>query len=286
MTIREILFPSDLSPESDRAFEHARLLAEHLGAALTLYHVAEVPDHRHAHWAFAHGHEIWVHAEKGARECLDRRAEGLSVPHRVVVERKASAPRAIIQKVRELRPDITVMGAHHSVGLSHPFLGSVTESVVQQSCHPVLCVREPEHGGAVGYRRIVVPTDLSLQSRRAFPLAAALARTFGAEVIAIYVSPPTTLATLSGMPVDVGDGPSAPTEASLWSFLRPEFDGVGVTAEVLEGSVWERVCGVAREEGVDLIVLSKSGHDSLAERLIGSNTARIVRRASCPVLVA
>jgi nucleotide-binding universal stress UspA family protein len=286
MTIREILFPSDLSPESDLAFEHARLLAERFDASLTLYHVADVPDHRHAHWAFAHGHEIWIHAEKGAREGLERRAQGLSVPHRAIVERKGSASRAILEKVRELHPDVTVMGAHHSVGLTHPFLGSVTESVVQQSCYPVLCVREPEHGGAAGYRRIVVPTDLSLQSRRAFPLAAAVARAFTAEVIAVYVERPTSLATLSGMPAALADEPSPPTEASLWSFLRPEFDGIGVTAEVHRGSVWERVCHVAREERADLIVLSKSGHDSLADRLIGSNAARVVRRASCPVLAA
>jgi nucleotide-binding universal stress UspA family protein len=286
MTIREIFFPSDLSPESDLAFDHARLLAERFGASLTLYHVAEVPDHRHAHWAFARGHQIWEHAEKGARECLERRTQGLSVPHCAVVERKPSVPRAILDKALALRPDLTVMGAHHAVGLAHPFLGSVTESVLQQSCGPVLCVREPEHGGAAGYRRIVVPTDLSLRSRRAFPMAAALARTFDAEVIAVYVTSPASLATLSGMPPDIRNEPAPPTEASLWSFMRPEFDGIGVTAEVLQGSVWERVCHVAREEEADLIVLSRSGHDSLAERLIGSNTARIVRRAPCPVLAA
>lgn len=286
MTIREILFPSDLSPESDLAFDHARLLAERLGAFLTLYHVAQVPDHRHAHWAFAHGHEIWAHAEKEARECLERRAQGLPVGHRVWVERKSSAPRGILDAIRDTHPDLTVMGAHHSVGIAHPFLGSVTDSVVQQSCHPVLCVREPAHGGATAYRRIVVPTDLSLRSRRAFPLAAALARAFGAEVIAVYVDRPASLATLSGIPaVNLGE-PARPTEPSLWSFMQPEFQGIGVTAEIHQGSVWERVCEVARDEEADLIVLSKSGHDSLTERLIGSNTARIVRRGPCPVLAA
>jgi nucleotide-binding universal stress UspA family protein len=286
MTIREILFPSDLSPESDLVFDHAQLLAERFGASLTLYHVAEFPDHRQAHWAFAHGHEIWGLAEKGARECLERRARRLSIPHCAVVERKASIPRAILDEMGDLRPDLTIMGAHHSAGLAHPFLGSVTESVLQQSCGAVLCVREPQHGAATGYRRIVVPTDLSLRSRRAFPMAAALARAFGAEVIAVHVTPPTPLATLSGMPADLRHQAAPTTEASLWSFMRPEFDGIGVTAQVHHGSVWERVCHVAQEEEADVIVLSKSGHDSLADRLIGSNTARVVRRASCPVLAA
>src|SRR5262245_49375817 len=37
--VREILFPSDLTATSDRAFAHAALLAERLGARLTLFHV-------------------------------------------------------------------------------------------------------------------------------------------------------------------------------------------------------------------------------------------------------
>ena len=285
MTIREILFTSDLSPESDLALEHAAFLAETLGAPLTLYHVSEVPDHRYAHWAFAHGHEIWDHAEKGARECLERRASCLKVPHEVVVDRKSSAARGILERIREKRPDLTVMATHRGGAIAHSLLGSVTESVMQKACCPVLAVREPAHGRPGGYRRILVPTDLSLASRRAFPLAACLARAFGAEVIAVHVTNPSSLATLSGIPASLPDEPKAsPTEASVWSFLQPDFEGVGVTAEVHQGTVWERVCEAAKEERVDLILMSRRGHDSLADRIVGSNTTRVVRHAPCPVL--
>ena len=41
--IRQILFPSDLSEASDRAFQHARLLAASFAARLTLYHVVAAP---------------------------------------------------------------------------------------------------------------------------------------------------------------------------------------------------------------------------------------------------
>ena len=43
---------------------------------------------------------------------------------------------------------------------------------------------------------------------------------------------------------------------------------------------------VAREERADVIVMATRGHDSLADRVVGSNTERVVRHASCPVLVA
>jgi len=43
---------------------------------------------------------------------------------------------------------------------------------------------------------------------------------------------------------------------------------------------------VARVEKADLIVMSTRGHDSFADRILGSNTERVVRHAPCPVLVA
>jgi len=284
VSIREILFPTDLSPEADRAFEHVRFLADRFAASVTLYHVSEVPDHHFAHWAFAHGHEIWGHAEKLARECLERRAESLTVSHRVIVERMSSAPRGVVETIRALQPDLTVMATHGREGLAHALLGSVTERVVQRSFRPILCVREPDHGGALPYRKIVVPTDLSLASRLAFPIAALFARTFGSEVVGVHVVRPTSLATLSGIPPT--DLPVIPTEASLWSFLQADFDGIEVVAQVHEGNVWDQICHTARIEKADLIVMSTRGHDSLADRIVGSNAERVVRHAPCPVLVA
>jgi nucleotide-binding universal stress UspA family protein len=284
VSIREILFPTDLSPESDQAFEHVRLLSDRFAASVTLYHVAEVPDHQYAHWAFAHGHEVWDHAEKVARECLERRAQCLTVSHRAIVERKSSAPRGVLEVIRSLQPDLTVMATHGREGLAHALIGSVTERVVQRAFRPVLCVREPAHGEGLAYRRILLPTDLSLASRLAFPMAALFATTFGAEIIGLYVTPQTTLATLSGIPpVETQAGP---TEADLWSFLRTDFQESGITAQVHQGTVWDRICHVARVEKADLIVMSTRGHDSLADRIIGSNTERVVRHAPCPVLVA
>ncbi len=284
ISIRDVLFTTDLSPESDRAFDHARFLAQRFEASLTLYHAVQIPDHRFAHWAFAHDHEIWARAEKHARECMERRAQTLSVSHRVIVERKVSVPGALLEIIQSLQPDLTVLATHGREGLSHLLLGSVTEQVVQHVFRPVLCVREPDHGSALSYRRIVVPTDLSLASRLAFPMAALFARTFEAEVLGVHVVPSPSLATLSGVPPL--ELPTMPTEAAVWSFFQPDFPGLDVTAQVHTGSVWDRIVQVARVEKADLIVMSTRGHDSLADRILGSNTERVVRHAPCPVLVA
>jgi nucleotide-binding universal stress UspA family protein len=282
--VHEVLFPSDLSPESERAFEHARFLAERFEATLTLYHSVEVPDPSYAHWAFAHGHEIWCRAEQAAREALNRRAETLGVSHTVVVERHASADGALLEFIRRTQPDLVVMATHGRGGLSHLLLGSVTERVVLHAFRPVLCLRPPACGSALAYRRILVPTDLSLASRLAFPMAALFARTFEAEVLAVHVAGAPAVGTLAGAPA--AEAVAAPEPAAVAAFCQADFANLPVRAQVHTGTVWERICKVAQAECADLIVMATRGHDSLADRIIGSNTKRVVRHAPCPVLVA
>jgi len=283
LAIREILFPTDLSPQSERALEAARLLAGSFRASITLCHVIQVPDHRFAHWAFAQDHEIWERAERQARECLERKAEALEVPHRVVVERRVSIHRALIELIRATQPDLIVMATHGREGLSHLLLGSVTEKVVQHAFRPVLCVREGENGPTLPCRRILVPTDLSLASRLAFPMAALLARTFGSEILGVHVAASPTLATLTGA---APPGREPVNESSLWEFFRTDFPDVPITAQVHTGPAWDRIVHTARVEKADLVVMGTRGHDSLADRVLGSTTERVVRHAPCPVLVA
>ena len=78
--------------------------------------------------------------------------------------------------MRGTTPDLVVMATHGRDGLAQLFLGSVTETVMRLGRCPVLGVREPQHGVALPFRRILVPTDLSPALRRPFALGALLAR--------------------------------------------------------------------------------------------------------------
>jgi len=279
--IHDLLFATDLSPESDAAFDHVRLIAERFGADVTLYHAVEVLDDRYPGWRSASSRGLWAEAARWAKEALEERASRLAVRSSVHVERVASAKRAVLEMVRGRRPDLTVMAAHGHSALALLLGASVTENVVDHVHTPVLAVR---NNAGRPYRRILVPTDLSLASRLAFPMAALLARSFEAEVVGVHVADPTGAATRSGIPLPAP--PDPPSEAALWEFLRPDFRGLPVTAQVFVGPVWERVVHAATIEHVDLVVMATRGHDSFSDRVLGSNTERVVRHAPCPVLVA
>jgi nucleotide-binding universal stress UspA family protein len=279
--IRKILFPSDLSAGSDRALDHARFLAEHFRARLTLYHVVEGTP-RHGASPSDPAGEPWRRAAKQACDHLDRHSNDLTIPTEVIVEQGPSAAQALVAHIRNSRPDLTVMSTHGREGLSHLLIGSVTDTVVQHGRCPVLCVREPEHGVALPYRRILVPTDLSEDSRRAFPLAALLARSFRAEVVALHVADVKAPRQLHGMSYAME---ASPSEAAVGHFFDTDFRDVKVVLRVLLGSAWDHIVSTARNERVDLIVMSTHRHDSLADRIVGSHVESVVRHAPCPVLI-
>jgi nucleotide-binding universal stress UspA family protein len=286
--IRTILFASDLSPESDRAFEHARFLAERFGARLTIYHGLEMPRAEYSGWVDANDDRRgrW---ERKVREELSRRAGSLTVPHEIVVEGPVLGGHflvdlALLDVIHKTRPDLTVMATRGRKGFASFFLGSVAEQVVQHAGRPVLCVRKSAHGFVLPYQRLLVPTDFSPASRRAFSLAAVMARNFEAKVTALHVAPAPTLAVLAGVPD--APLPRVPSEDEVHRFLLPDFTGLPVEARVCAtGAPWHQIVKTAEEEKSDLIIMSTQGLDSLHDKIIGSNTERVLRHARCAVLV-
>jgi nucleotide-binding universal stress UspA family protein len=279
--LREIFFPSDLSSAADRAEDHARLLAERFQALLVLYHAVEVEMTDGV--SDSGDRERVRRRERQAHEHLLRQAERARTRRDVRVDISPSASDSVVDMTRALRPDLAVMATHGRRGLAHFMIGSVVERVLQETAVPVLCVREPEHGVALPYRRILVPTDLTHESRRAFRLAAAMARVFSAEVIALHVPAVTVGRTTAGVTEAVEN--VVPSEAALAAFLLPEFDGIRIAPRIVFGSAWPQILGVAHDERVDLIALSTHRRDSLTDRVLGTHAERVVREAPCPVLV-
>ena len=61
--------------------------------------------------------------------------------------------------------------------------------------------------------------------------------------------------------------------------------GVTIQTHLVPGHVVEATVGLIREQRFDLLVVGFMGHSQLYERIIGGTTDRLVRLASCTVLV-
>ena len=271
--LREIFYPTDLSPESSPAFDHARLLSHQFGARVSLYHALAQPDPEYASGPFFEKlAEYRAEETAAAKEKLRLATRSFPPGSAFTVEPVVSPARALIGWIRLHRPDLVVMATHGRGGLSHLLLGSVTEQVIQHARRPVLCVRHSADHGQLPYRALLVPTDLSPGSRAAFPYAALLARAFGARVLVLHVAPPNA-------------EPAPISEPALWHSVRDAFAGVEMAVRIDQGRAWEQIVGQADADGADLVVMACQGADAVGERLLGSNAERVVRHAFCPVLV-
>lgn len=79
----------------------------------------------------------------------------------------------------------------------------------------------------------------------------------------------------------------AVAELRLRTFVTKErTGGVSIATRVILGDPFWDICQAVERERADLIVMGSRGRTGLAHVLLGSVAERVVRHASCPVLVA
>jgi universal stress protein E len=143
---RRVLCAIDLSRRSERALKAAAVLANRLGAQLTLLHV--VSAHQPKRTAGL--------AQEVLRVQLS--ASGLrlgSVP--VVAVREGDVARMVAKVARESGAQLIVMGAQRKRALA-PILGTTAERVVALAQCPVLIIRSK---GTSSYHRVVIAAELN-----------------------------------------------------------------------------------------------------------------------------
>jgi nucleotide-binding universal stress UspA family protein len=139
------------------------------------------------------------------------------------------------------------------------------------------------------FETLVVTTDFSETSRRAFAPALAIARRFASSVVVVHVVEdrlPAFVDEFSAIPVDeILDSQARRASEELERFVKPhESSGVTIERVVLRGTPHLEIARIAAERGAGLIAMSTHGRGFISHALFGSTTERVVRRAPCPVL--
>jgi len=137
--------------------------------------------------------------------------------------------------------------------------------------------------------KILVPVDFSNASRTVVHQAAFLARHFPCEIILLHVLSPLSYPT--GL-VERGDELTVrdlhaetvqQAQKDLDQSLPPELAGIAVKRLVLKGDPSREILQTARDEKVDLIMMSTHGHGSFYRLLLGSVAAKVLHDSDCPV---
>jgi len=183
--------------------------------------------------------------------------------------------------------DLLVLGAHGSGFLQRMLLGSTASRLLRKSRCPVLIVKqEPRHA----YRRVLVPVDFSVGSRRSLEIARRIAP--GADLVLLHVFevPFEGKMQYAGVNAEMVLQYRNEMRERSTRQLHELAAAAGLplqayTALVLPGDPVREVILHEERDHCDLIVLGKHGTHVTEELLLGSVTRRVLAESQGDVLV-
>lgn len=141
------------------------------------------------------------------------------------------------------------------------------------------------------YQKILVPIDGSGWSQRAIPHAVDLARLHQAELVLLHVFVPPAPEFVPELALagqqDQFDKLRQQAKDYVASLVRElQTENVNVTGEVLEGfDVPGLIADFARQEHIDLIVMSTHGRSGIARLIFGSVAKGVIDHCKVPTLL-
>lgn len=274
--VESVLHPTDFSPESEKAFAHALIIAREIAfdrrAKLTILHVGkEYP-----------AEDEWLKFPP-VRATLQRwgilqrdRPRSAVFEELGIGVKKVNLPghdplSSILEYLDHDTADLIVLATQGRKGLPRWLRPSFAERLAQQSKTMTLFVPRTPGGfvsaddGHIFLRRVLVPVDHQPCPQAAIDYAAQAASMTDEphlEIIVVHVGNSDQFPS-----VDIPNVPNC-------SWQRVQRQGE-VVAEIIRA---------AEEYNVDMISMATQGHQGILDALRGSVTEQVLRRAPCPLL--
>ena len=137
-------------------------------------------------------------------------------------------------------------------------------------------------------KRILVPVDFSEHSEHALEVAANFARKSGGEILVLHMLGLSESYLTKDESQEVAEAHYYMRLAKkrFDEFLsKPYLDGIKIVEMVQNYKIFSEINKVAEENAIDLIVMGSHGSSGIGELFVGSNTEKVVRTSSVPVLV-
>ena len=139
------------------------------------------------------------------------------------------------------------------------------------------------------FRTILLATDFSETSLAAFDAARGVAKRYGSRIVVVHVdewsSVPLAVDYAAVAPVALHEQQLDQAGRQLDRLTAERLAGLEVERVVAQGVAHLEIVRLAGEHEADLIVMATHGRGFISHALMGSTTERVLRRASCPVLV-
>ena len=134
----------------------------------------------------------------------------------------------------------------------------------------------------VSFKNILLATDFSYASERAFNYATRIAHLHDSKIYLVHVLAPESTSFIPELPTDRLRH-EAQREMEILAG-RSEVTQIAHETVLRAGSVWSVLSAVIREQDIELVVLGTHGRGGFKKLVLGSVAEEVVRRAGCPVI--
>lgn len=293
---KHILVPLDGSTMAESAIPAAALLAEKLGARVTLMHVVEknAPSEVHGQSHLKNAEEAAVYLRELSQRIFPK---SVAVDCHVHTTEVDNVARSIVEHADELNHDLVIMCSHGRGKALQLFLGSIAQKVIAMDSRPVLITHPNETGGAYKFscRSILIPLDGDPDHAQALPVSQELAKACDASLHIAMVIPHLT--SLSGEMATTGRMLPGTTSKmlELASQEAEEYSrelveellsrGFAASAHILRGDPAKTIMDAALQASVGLIVLATHGKTGMEAFWAGSVAHKLCGYRKVPILL-
>lgn len=199
----------------------------------------------------------------------------------------------IVKAADEEKVDIVAMATHRGSAIARGVLGSVTDRVVHATTRPVLVIRPETVSETMPTKpqSVIVPLDGSEESESVLPIAKAIAKETGAELVAVRV---TNLPYMSAMG-DAGIYYASPVSYARATDFAAEYleplveqaknEGVKAVMRTPTGGPANTIVRLAEEIPNAMVVIGTRGQSGFRRWVVGSVADKVIRTSGRPVLV-
>jgi universal stress protein E len=277
-----LLVATDGLPKSESAIDRAGLLADELGAELSLLHVVcPVSSER----VLEQSLQMAIARMKSRVRSPLWRAK--TTPD--VVVRAGNPARVIMDAIARNEPDVLIVGPHERRGVVDALQGTIIEKAVSSRRCPVLVVQE---SATASYRNVLLALDVAAGSRAAVRAAERLVLRDGARATAIHACVLPDHAVLQ-MPGAEGAGAAlheacSPDTASLAVrelLERESADPTRYEVIVAQGNPLPTIMRAIETRQPDLLVVGTRGDGRMRRAVLGSVANQLLKVAPCDILI-
>ncbi len=276
--LKNILFATDFSEPSMKAFPYVVELSRHFGASVFACHiitptslVAAAPQ------AVPSLYEAEYDAATKELDNILASSQLKGLTTKPLLSSGILGD-SLLEEITENNIDLVIAGTHGRTGLRRFLLGSAVEEICRVSTCPVLTIGPDCPTAAIKINRILVPTDLSDDSMRALPFVVKLATAYGASVIVLHVLPEETANNPDAIKL------SEPVCRSMVHTFEPQLAPLKAEFLIESGPVAETILKIAREKAADVIALGIRNAFLPGLHLRSSVAYRVMTAAHCPVV--